>query len=67
MADKKEKRCLTCGKLLIGEKLPLCIRCRLQGRNAAGKGGEMIVGGLLLFAGAKGMIDQNKNDESTEE
>lgn len=67
MADDKEKRCLTCGKLLVGEKLPLCIRCRLKGRNNVAKGGEALMGAAVLFLGAKGLIEQNStNDDNTE-
>ena len=35
--DSKERRCMSCHKLLIGEKLPFCRRCRLKGRNNAAK------------------------------
>ena len=29
--DSKERRCMSCHKLLISEKLPFCRRCRLKG------------------------------------
>ena len=35
---KKERRCKSCGKLLIDEKVPFCRRCILEGRNKAGQG-----------------------------
>lgn len=35
--DNKERRCKSCHKLLIDEKLPICRRCRLKGRDNAVK------------------------------
>ncbi len=31
--EEKKRRCKSCGKLLLDEKLPWCRRCRLEGRN----------------------------------
>ncbi len=42
---KKERRCKSCGKLLLDEKL-FCRRCVLEGRNKVGQVG--IVSGLAL-------------------
>ena len=43
MSDEKQRRCLTCKKLLLeDEKMPICLRCRLQGRNYAGNGVQII-------------------------
>lgn len=61
--DEKERRCLTCKKLLLDEKMPICLRCRLRGRNYAGKGGQ-IIGGLAITAlGTKAAIDNTKNKQ----
>lgn len=35
--EKKERRCKSCGKLLLDEKLPFCRRCMLEGRDTVGK------------------------------
>lgn len=40
--EKKERRCKSCGKLLLDEKLPFCRRCVLEGRDTVG-----IVGGIV--------------------
>ena len=60
--EVKERKCKTCGKRLIDEKLPICLRCRLKGRNNAGKVGEIAVGTVLAIAGGKALIDQNQNN-----
>ena len=64
MSDEKERRCLTCKKLLLeDEKMPICLRCRLRGRNYAGKGGQ-IIGGLVIAAfGGKAAIDSTKSKQ----
>ena len=49
-SEKKEKRCIACGKLLLDEKL-FCKRCVLKGRNKAGKIGGAVVGGASMAGG----------------
>lgn len=47
----KERRCKSCGKLLLDETLPFCRRCVLEGRNKVGKIGGIVggFGGGLVF------------------
>ena len=47
--EEKERRCKSCGKLLLDEKIPFCRRCVLEGRNKVGQVGG-IVGGLTMTA-----------------
>lgn len=63
----EEKRCLVCKKILLDEKMPVCLRCKLQGRNAAGNVGKGIVGVALLISGTKAAIEQTKNNDEEEE
>lgn len=58
--EVKERKCKTCGKRLIDEKIPICLRCRLTGRNNVGKVSG-IVGMVLAVTGGKALIDQNQN------
>ncbi|SCY77127.1 hypothetical protein SAMN02910292_02859 [Lachnospiraceae bacterium XBB2008] len=58
----KDRRCKTCGKKLIDEKLPICLRCRLKGRNFMGNLTEAGAGIVLLIAGGKALADQNERD-----
>ncbi len=44
--NEQERRCKSCGKILIDEKTFWCRRCILEGRNKAAK-----VGGVLLGIG----------------
>lgn len=60
--EVKERKCKTCGKRLIDEKLPICLRCRLKGRNTAVRVGEIVVGTVFAVAGGKALIDQNQNN-----
>ena len=62
--EVKERKCKTCGKRLIDEKLPICLRCRLKGRNTAGRVGEIAVGTVLAIASGKALIDQNQNNDN---
>lgn len=62
MSEKNEdRRCLTCGKKLLDEKLPICLRCRLQGRNTTAKVGEA-AGGLAVAALSIISIANNNNN-----
>ncbi len=54
----KEKKCLCCGKSLIDEKLPFCLRCRLEKRNTAREFTGFAVGGIFIVG--KVLIDKNK-------
>lgn len=57
--ETKERKCISCGKKMLDEKLPFCLRCRLEGRNTTVKVGE-IVGTIVLAAGgAKAIKDNN--------
>ena len=50
--EEKERRCKSCGKLLLDEKVFFCRRCFLEGRNKAfgiaGAVGISICGALAL-------------------
>lgn len=54
--EKKERRCKSCGKLLLDEKLPFCRRCVLEGRDTVG-----MVGGVLAIT-ALNVVARVKND-----
>ena len=59
--EEKERRCKSCGKFLVDEKL-FCRRCVLEGRNKVGQIGG-IVGGLAVSAlSAAALINNNSND-----
>lgn len=49
--EKKERRCKSCGKLLLDEKLPFCRRCMLEGRDTVGKVGGTV--GVLAITALK--------------
>lgn len=57
---KKERRCKSCGKLLLDEKLPFCRRCVLEGRNNVGKV-VSIVGGLATTALTVALVNNHSN------
>lgn len=59
-SENKEKRCLFCGKRLIDEKIPICLRCKLAGRDTAGKVTEIVGGIALVAGGGKALMDNNK-------
>lgn len=66
----KERRCKTCGKLLIGKKLPsipLCRRCKLEIRKVVGNVGGIIGGGTYIAyhsakAHANNIINKSDSD-----
>lgn len=60
--EVKERKCKTCGKRLLDEKLPICLRCRLNGRNVVGRVGEGAVGLALLIGSGKALYDHNNNN-----
>lgn len=59
----KEKRCKFCGKLLIGEKIPICRRCKLKGSKVGQRVGIVgmitIVLRAMALAGDKEKVDSN--------
>lgn len=63
--EEKERRCKSCGKLLLDEKLPFCRRCVLEGRNKVGQVGG-IVGGLAALS-AVALVNNNSdgNNDTT--
>ena len=63
MAEEvKERKCKKCGKKLLDEKLPICLRCRLKGRNKFGRVGEGAAGLALLIGSGKALYDHNNNN-----
>ena len=54
--EKKERRCKSCGKLLIDEKLPFCSRCVLEGRDTVGK-----VGGIVVVLAITALINNDSD------
>jgi len=61
--EEKERRCLTCKKRLLDEKIPICLRCRLRGRNYSGKGVEIVGGIATVAVSGKAVIDITKNKQ----
>ena len=59
--EEKERRCKTCGKLLIDEKLPFCRRCVLEGRNKVGQVGGIVVGAATTVLSAVALINNNSD------
>jgi hypothetical protein len=64
MSKNKEKRCITCGKRLLDENLPICLRCRLQSRNTTVKVGEVLAGAAIT---ATALISKNGNGSDNNE
>lgn len=63
IGEVKGKRCLACGKQLIDEKIPICLRCKLEGRNTAGRIVEVVGGIALVVGGSTALMNNSKNDE----
>lgn len=61
--EEKEKRCLFCGKRLIDEKIPICLRCKLKGRDTAGEVTGVIGGLAVIIGGGKALLDNSKNNQ----
>lgn len=59
--EKKERRCKSCGKLLLDEKLPFCRRCVLEGRNTVGKFGGTV--GVFAITALKVVALVNNNSD----
>ena len=58
--EEKERRCKTCGKLLIDERLPFCRRCVLEGRDKSAQVGGMVAGVATAFFSAKAFKNGGK-------
>lgn len=60
----KKRRCKSCKKLLLDEKLPFCKRCTLEGRNKAVQAVGIIiaVASPILTAVVHVNNDSNKNE-----
>ncbi len=65
--EEKERRCKSCGKLLLDEKVPFCRRCILEGRNKAVKVGGLISGLAITAGNGIALINNNSdsNDDTT--
>ena len=70
-SENTERRCKSCNKLLLDEKLPFCPRCMLEGRNKAVQIGEIIVGlctakdtGLAIINFSDHTMDESSDDET---
>lgn len=57
--ETKERKCISCGKKLLDEKLPLCLRCRLEGRNTTAKVVEAVGTIAVAVGGAKALKDNS--------
>ena len=57
--EAKERKCISCGKKLLDEKLPLCLRCKLEGRNTTVKVAEVVGTIVLAVGGAKVLKDNS--------
>ncbi len=53
------KRCVFCHKLLIDEKIPICKRCILEGRNKVGEAAA-VVGAVAFTVLAGGNNPEDK-------
>lgn len=56
--EEKKRRCKSCGKLLLDEKMPFCRRCVLEGRNKV----TYVVGLVLAALGARVFLNNNSSD-----
>lgn len=59
--EEKERRCKSCGKLLLDEKVPMCRRCILESRNKTGQRIGIISGAILTAWSTKKIIDSNSD------
>ena len=58
--EEKDRRCKTCGKLLIDEKLPFCRRCVLEGRDKSVQFSGMVAGAATLLMSVKAFKNGGK-------
>ena len=70
-SENTERRCKSCNKLLLDEKLPFCPRCMLEGRNKAvqiggiiGGLGTTIASGLAMINNSDHTMDESSDDET---
>lgn len=65
--EEKERRCKSCGKLLLDEKLPFCGRCVLEGRNKVGQVGGIFVGLAMTARSVVTLVNNNSdgNNDTT--
>lgn len=59
--EEKERRCKSCGKLLLDEKLPFCRRCVLEGKNKAIRFVGTVVGSVITVLSAVALINNNSD------
>lgn len=57
--ETKKRKCIFCDKKLLDEKLPLCLRCRLEGRNATAKCVEVAGAVAVAVSGVKTIKDNS--------
>lgn len=60
--ENKERRCKSCGKLLLDERIPFCRRCFLEGRNKVGKVGGFIGGATITILRATTLINNSTDN-----
>lgn len=60
--EEKERRCKSCGKLLLDEKIPFCRRCVLEGRNKVGQVGEIVSVLAVAVFGAAALVNDDNSD-----
>ena len=65
--EEKERRCKSCGKLLLDEKLPFCRRCVLEGRNKVVQVGEIGGGIGMTVLSVVALVNNNSdgNNDTT--
>lgn len=61
---EKERRCKSCGKLLIDEKA-FCRRCKLKMRNTGGKVGGMISSLIVAVSCANSLANDREGKNGT--
>ena len=59
--EEIERRCKSCGKLLLDEKLPFCRRCVLEGKNKIVQVGGIVVGAAITVLKAVALINNNSD------
>lgn len=63
--ETKERRCKFCKKLLISEKMPICRRCKLEGRGKVGTGLVIVAGLFGSVCSVKARVGDGENDDSS--
>ena len=62
--ETTERRCKSCQKLLLDEKLPFCRRCVLEGRNAAVHVTEIVGGFTTAAIGIFALVNNSDSDSN---